>query len=113
MNQFDYFSEIPAAVTVCDTKGIILYMNKRSIETFQKDGGADLIGKNLFDCHSSKSREKLAELMATQSSNSYTIEKNGVHKMIQQIPWFEGNELKGLIEFSFVIPADMPHFVRG
>ncbi|MEA5077494.1 MAG: PAS domain-containing protein [Anaerolineaceae bacterium] len=113
MNNFDYFSEIQMAVTVCDPTGIILYMNKRSIETFQKDGGADLIGKNLFDCHPGRSREKLANLMATHTSNSYTIEKNGVHKMIHQTPWFEDGEFKGFIEFSFVIPVEVPHFVRG
>jgi transcriptional regulator with PAS, ATPase and Fis domain len=113
MNQFDYFSEIPVAVTVCDQNGIILYMNKKSALTFQTDGGAALIGKNLFDCHPGQSKEKVAALLKSQKTNSYTIEKNGVHKMIQQTPWFENGEFKGLIEFSFEIPADMPHFLRG
>ncbi len=112
MNSFDYFSEIPAAVTVCDKSGLILYMNQRSIETFKKDGGADLIGKNLLDCHPGQSHEKVLALLNSHTPNSYTIEKEGVHKMIYQTPWFENGEFSGLIEFSFVIPADMPHFLR-
>ncbi len=113
MSQFDHFSEINVAVTVCDKEGIILYMNKKSIATFQKDGGAALIGKNLFNCHPGQSKEKLAALIKNQQANSYTIEKNGVHKMIHQTPWFENGEFKGLIEFSFEIPEEIPHFVRG
>jgi transcriptional regulator with PAS, ATPase and Fis domain len=108
-----FFDEIPAAVTICDKDGMILYMNERSAATFAKDGGKALIGKNLYECHPGTSKEKLRVLMESHQTNSYTIEKNGVKKMIYQTPWFEGGEFRGLIEFSFVIPVDMPHFVRG
>lgn len=42
------------AVTVCDTGGTILYMNDKARTTFARHG--DMIGKNLFDCHSERSR---------------------------------------------------------
>jgi hypothetical protein len=51
--------------------------------------------------------------MATGDSNSYTIEKKGVKKLIHQMPWHENGELAGLVEFSLVIPQVMPHFVRS
>lgn len=108
-----YFDEIPASVTVCDVDGKILFMNERSAATFAKDGGKSLIGKDLYECHPGTSKEKLRALMESHQTNSYTIEKNGVKKMIYQTPWFENGEFRGLIEFSFVIPADMPHFMRG
>ena len=44
--------------------------------------------------------------------NAYTIEKNGVKKLIYQVPWYDGEEFGGLIEFSLPIPFDMPHYVR-
>lgn len=113
MTHFDYFAEIPVAITVCDKDGIILYMNEKSIATFEKEGGAALIGKNLYDCHPGSSREKLAALLNSHETNTYTIEKEGVHKMIHQTPWLENGEFKGLIEFSFVIPANPSHFIRG
>jgi hypothetical protein len=36
-----------------------------------------------------------------------------VKKLIQQTPWHEKGEPAGLVEFSLVIPFDLPHFVRS
>jgi PAS domain-containing protein len=46
----DWIEKFPGAITVCDTKGIILYMNDTAAEQFAKDGGRDLIGQNVLDC---------------------------------------------------------------
>ncbi len=112
MNSFDWTNGFPAAITVCDNEGIILSMNARSIETFAKDGGAALIGKSILDCHPEPSRTKLRELLAAERSNCYTIEKNGVHKLIYQSPWYQDGKYAGLVEISMEIPHPMPHFVR-
>lgn len=108
----DMLMELPFAVTVCDTEGIILYMNDRSISTFQKYGGVDIIGTSLFDYHHGAAGVKLRGLFDTQTKNAYTIEKNGIKKMIYQSPWFKNGEFAGLIELSLEIPLDMAHFVR-
>jgi transcriptional regulator with PAS, ATPase and Fis domain len=112
MNLPEWVHEFPAAVTVCDQAGIILYMNDRSQRAFAREGGLSLIGRNLLDCHPEPARSKLAELLATAQSNSYTIEKNGVHKFIHQAPWYHNNVFQGLVELSMEIPAHLPHFVR-
>lgn len=104
--------ELPFAITVCDTEAIILYMNDRSISTFQKYGGADIISTSLFLYHQGSSAVKLRELLDTQTKNAYTIEKNGIKKMIYQSPWFKNGEFAGLIELSLEIPMEMAHFVR-
>jgi transcriptional regulator with PAS, ATPase and Fis domain len=101
------------SVTVCDSEGIIVYMNDQATRTFSADGGRALLGKNLLDCHPEAAREKIRRIMATGASNSYTIEKNGVKKMIHQAPWHKNGEPAGLVEFSLVIPQVMPHFVRS
>ena len=75
---YEWANEMNCAVTVCDTKGIILYMNEKACRTFAKHG--DLIGKNLFDCHNPQSQAKIRELLETGEVNAYTIEKNGVRK---------------------------------
>lgn len=108
----DMVKELPFAITVCDTEAIILYMNDRSISTFQKYGGADIIGTSLFDYHHGPSAVKLRELLDTQTKNAYTIEKNGIKKMIYQSPWFKNGEFAGLIELSLEISMEMAHFVR-
>jgi transcriptional regulator with PAS, ATPase and Fis domain len=108
----NWINEFPSAVTVCDKNGIILYMNEKSCKTFSKDGGASLIGKSLYDCHPETANAKIKELMLTQKANSYTIEKNGIKKLIHQSPWFEKGEFMGMVEISMEIPFEMPHFVR-
>jgi transcriptional regulator with PAS, ATPase and Fis domain len=109
---FSWVKEFPAAITVCDPQGILLEMNDKAAKTFEKDGGRALIGKNMFDCHPDPARVKAQRLMDAQQKNTYTIEKNGVKKLIHQAPWYQDGEYAGFIEFSFEIPFDMPHFIR-
>jgi PAS domain S-box-containing protein len=112
MNNQSWTKEFPAAITICDADGIIIEMNNKSIETFKNYGGAELIGKNLYDCHPGDSKNKLRQLMDSQKENVYTIEKNGVKKIIYQSPQFENGQFNGLVEISFEIPWNMPHSVR-
>ena len=107
---YPWSEEMNCAVTVCDTEGIILYMNEKARQTFARHG--DLIGKNMFDCHSPASQAKIRELLATGGTNAYTIEKEGLHKVIYQTAWRENGVVKGLVEISMEVPAEMPHYVR-
>ena len=36
-----------------------------------------------------------------------------MRKLIYQAPWYEGEEVSGLVEFSLEIPEEMPHYIRG
>jgi transcriptional regulator with PAS, ATPase and Fis domain len=113
MQEHEWIKEFPAAVTVCDRDGIIIEMNERSVKTFEADGGADLVGKKILDCHPEPSRTKLAVLLKEKKKNVYTIEKNGVKKLIYQSPWHKNGIYGGLVELSFEIPFDLPHFIRS
>jgi len=109
----EWIQEFPAAITVCDTQGVILEMNDKAALTFEDEGGAGLVGSNLMDCHNANSQARIKELLATGSKNVYTIEKHGKRKLIYQAPWFENGICMGLVELSLEIPTEMPHFVRG
>jgi transcriptional regulator with PAS, ATPase and Fis domain len=111
--QVNWKEELPVAITVCDTNGTILEMNNKAAASFAKDGGYDLLGKNLYNCHSENSASKINELIIEDKTNIYTIEKNGIKKLICQTPWHVNGELKGLVELTFEIPFDMPHFIRS
>jgi transcriptional regulator with PAS, ATPase and Fis domain len=102
----------PGSITVCDAEGIILEMNDASAEMFKSDGGKELIGKNVLDCHPEPSRSKVKNLLDEQKNNVYTIEKHGVKKLIYQTPWYKDGQFAGLVEICLVIPEHMPHFVR-
>lgn len=110
ISDFEWAEEINAAVTVCDAEGVILFMNSRARQTFARHG--DLIGKNLFECHSESSRMKIRHMLATGESNAYTISKEGQRKMIYQTPWRREGVIAGMVEISMVIPEEMPHYIR-
>ncbi|MCK9301834.1 MAG: PAS domain-containing protein [Bacteroidales bacterium] len=107
----DWIKNTNCAITICDADGFIIYMNEKSISTFSREGKS-LIGHNLKDCHPPKAWSKIQELITTGGSNAYTIEKNGVKKMIYQTAWFEEDKVGGLIEISMVLPDVVPHYVR-
>lgn len=103
--------EVDYAVTIADKNCNIIYMNCRSKATFCKNG-ENLIGKNLMDCHPPHAREIIKRLLEHGGSNTYTITKNGVNKLIFQSAWKIDGEIGGLVETSMVMPKDMKHFDR-
>jgi hypothetical protein len=111
--QMDWVKEFLGAVTLCDPHGVILEMNDHSAAQFAKDGGRDLIGTNLLDCHPEPSRGKLESLMKERRANVYTIERHGRKKLVYQSPWWINGEYAGFVELVLEIPAEMPHFVRA
>jgi c-di-AMP phosphodiesterase-like protein len=112
MNANDYSQNLPFGITLCNSDGIIEYMNDKSKEIFKEDGGEKLVGKNLFDCHSQKSKMQLQDMFAEKKENFYTIQKKGKKKLIYQFPLFEGEKFTGFGEISIVIPEEMPHYIR-
>ena len=106
----NWTKEMNCAVTVCDTEGKIIYMNDKAKETFASHG--DLVGKNLIGCHSERSKAIIHKLLETGGSNSYTISKAGLKKMIYQTAWRENGKVAGLVEISMVIPDTLPHYER-
>lgn len=108
----EWFENLPCSVTVCDSDYRILYLNGRSAEVNAADGGKALIGKSLLDCHPPEAQEKLRRVMASGQPNVYTIEKKGVRKIIYQSHWRREGQIVGLVEITFELPADIPHFVR-
>lgn len=112
MKTANWREELPAAITVAGKDGIIIEMNKKAAALFSKDGGKELIGKNLLDCHSPLSQEKIKKIQAEQNPNIYTIQKNGIKKMVFQAPFFENGSYAGLVEISFELPDEIPHFNR-
>lgn len=106
----DWVKCIGCAVTICDKEGVILYMNDLARKTFEKHG--NLIGQNLFECHSERSRQMIRHMLATGDTNAYTVTKGGINKLIFQTPWRRNGEIAGMAEISIPLPAEMPHYDR-
>jgi len=112
MNDGAWIREFPAAITVCNSEGVLLAMNDCARVVFADDGGDRLIGTNMLDCHPEPARTKAAELLKSGAPNVYTIEKAGVKKLIFQSPWYNNGRYAGFVELSLPIPEEMPHFIR-
>ena len=112
MSDHAWIKEFPGAITVCDADGVILEMNDKAARTFEKDGGANLVGRNMLDCHPEPARGKAERLLAAREKNVYTVEKNGIKKLIFQSPWYKDGKYSGFVEVSLEIPFELPHFVR-
>lgn len=108
----DWEDEFNGAITVCDEEGIIVCMNKYSIDQFKKYGGAKLIGTSLIDCHPEPSKTKLKRMLNDHSENMYITEKNSIKKIILQTPWNVNGKFRGIVEISFQLDSDLPGFSR-
>lgn len=109
---YDWTKSFPGAITVTDADGTIVAMNDFSIEQFANDGGADLLGEDILDCHPEPSKSMLADMMKTETGQIYTIEKKGKKKIVVQQPWYEDGVFSGFVEMSFELPEAMPHHNR-
>jgi transcriptional regulator with PAS, ATPase and Fis domain len=105
--EIDWYSELNAAVTVCDRQGIIVFMNKCAIEQFAKYGGEKLVGKNLLECHPEPSKSKLQLMLKEPLENVYITNKNDQRKVIVQKPWWQNGHFRGVVEWSFYLPEDI------
>ena len=110
----DYFEYADIAVTVCGKDGEILDMNRKSVKTFIKPGMDSIIGNNVLDCHLEPARSLLDDMLRHPRTNVYTVEKEGLKKLIFQTPWYDDNgEYAGFMELSMVLPEVIPNRVRA
>ena len=105
---FDWHKDYPAAVTVCDREGIIVAMNRCSVELFAKRGGAALIGTSLFSCHPESANKIIRRQLQTQEANVYITRRKNGSRLIQQVPWYRDGIFGGLVETVIPIPDNTP-----
>ncbi len=97
---------------ICNLDGIIVEMNARAAQNYLANGGMNLVGRNLLECHPEPARSKLKRLLETGGCSVYTVEKKGIKKLVYQAPWYQDGQRGGMVELVLEIPLDMPHFVR-
>ena len=67
MNLLPFFKAVldedKAPVVICDLEHTIVYMNPVACQRYEKQGGAELLGKSLLDCHNAKSNEMINRVL--------------------------------------------------
>lgn len=104
--------ELNVSITITDLEGKILYLNEASARVNAQAGGKKLVGQQVRECHTARSRAIIERLFAGET-NAYTITKRGDRKLIYQTPWRVDGQVRGLVEFSIVLPPALPHYDRG
>jgi PAS domain-containing protein len=107
----DWVQELPAEVMLCDPDGLILAMNAAAQVLFAKDGGRDLLGRNVLACHPHPARGKLERMLKQQTANAYFNTEHGEKRFFFQSPWYRDGHYAGFVEISFVVPEGIPHFI--
>jgi hypothetical protein len=113
MTENSWVKEFAGPVVVSDTGGIIIEMNDKAVEWFANRGGKGLLGKSLFDYHLEPSQGKIKELLGAKGQNVYTIERDGVRRLVYQSPWYRDGTLAGLVELLLEVPSEIPHHVHA
>lgn len=107
----DWADGMNCAITVCDANCTIIYQNERARQTYLSHG--NLVGKNLLDCHPKRAKAIIGDLLASGGTNAYTIEKQGLHKLIYQTAWKDTNGIvMGIVEISMILNPPLPHYIR-
>ena len=52
------------AVVICNLEHDIIYMNPAAVSRYAKSGGAELVGKSLFNCHTERANEIIKKVVA-------------------------------------------------
>ena len=64
---FSFFKSVidqdRASIVICNLKHEIIYMNPAAVSSYEKRGGAKLIGRSLLECHNPESRAKIQQVI--------------------------------------------------
>ena len=61
-------NSIKDPVVFVDTGHVIRYLNNAGVDNYAKWGGAELIGKSIFDCHNDASCATIREIFAAMQN---------------------------------------------
>jgi hypothetical protein len=93
MEGLNWMKQFPAAVTICDCKGVILDMNDKAAQAFENEGGYTLVGTSLLDCHPEPARSKVEN--SVQLREERLPSRRMASRGDLSITWF-GNHYAGL-----------------
>jgi hypothetical protein len=105
----EWMQTYPAEIMVCDAAGTILEMSDVAIQIYEKEGGAALIGKNVFEHHDEKARKQMMAVVNQRKHVIYTTEKGGLKKLVSIAPWFRDGEYAG---FALIV-LDLPENISN
>ena len=108
----EWIATYPAEIMVCDTIGTILEMSNVSINIYRREGGAKMIGRNVFDHHEEPARTQMMNVVNKRKHVIYTTEKDGLKKLVSIAPWMKEGEYAGFVLIVLDLPEKIPNIVK-
>ena len=105
----EWVQTYPAEIMVCDAVGTILEMSDTAIRIYEEEGGAALIGRNVFDHHAEIPRKRITAVVKKRSHFIYTTEKDGLKKLVSIAPWYREGEYAGFALIVLDLPKTLPN----
>lgn len=94
MNLLPFFKSVldedKAPVVICDIDHTIIYMNPVACQRYEKQGGADLLGRSLLGCHNEKSNEMINRVLdwfreSTDNNRIFTFRNEKENKDVYMV----------------------------
>ncbi len=105
----EWVQSYPAEIMVCDAAGTILEMSDTAIKIYEKEGGAALIGRNVFDHHQEPAKSQMMAVVNQRRHVIYTTEKGGLKKLVSIAPWYREGEYAGFALIVLDLPERLPN----
>jgi transcriptional regulator with PAS, ATPase and Fis domain len=108
----EWIATYPAEIMVCDQEGTILEMSDASIQIYEKEGGAEMIGRNVFDHHLEPAKSQMRNVVKQKRHVMYTAEKGGSKKLVSVAPWYKDDQYAGFALIVLDLPEKIPNIVK-
>ncbi|MGZ9163724.1 MAG: diguanylate cyclase [Anaerolineales bacterium] len=108
----EWIATYPAEIMACDADGTILEMSDVSIQIYKKEGGAKMIGRNVFDHHAEPAKSQMMNVVKQKRHVMYTAEKGGLKKLVSIAPWYKDGEYAGFALIVLDLPQKLPNIVK-
>ena len=108
----EWIATYPAEIMVCDQDGTILEMSDVSIQIYEKEGGAKMIGRNIFEHHAEPAKSQMINVVKQKRHVIYTTEKGGLKKLVSIAPWYREGNYAGFALIVLDLPEKLPNIVK-
>jgi transcriptional regulator with PAS, ATPase and Fis domain len=101
------FDRVEVAIVASDPDFNIIYMNARAKKLFKEQFNKEnLVGTSMTECHQPETMEKITKLFQEfrnkeKTLSYYISDFPGGKETIVQVPFYDGDELAGVVEFDF------------
>jgi hypothetical protein len=87
-------------------------MNQVAADIYTREGGMQMIGRNVFDHHHEPARSHLMSVIQKKQQVLYTTEKAGLKKLVSIAPWYREGTYAGFTLLVLDLPTNLFNLLK-